>query len=117
MKTIVLWLLLAATCLAGYGGGSPPPPAHQPLVILHQEVCGNWCYVAITGGTRPYQARLYAAATGGEISWWETDQSGFFFSALPPGGYAFVIADKPCLRIHLGRAGTAYWPVIDGSAS
>ena len=94
MKPIVLWLLLAATCLAGYGGGYTPP-AHQPLQILHSEACGNWFAVAITGGVRPYQARLYAAGVG-EIGWWQTDQSGFFFSALPPGGYSYVIADWPC---------------------
>jgi hypothetical protein len=92
MKTFLLWIILAATCLAGYGGGTPPTSVHRPLAILHSEACGNWFAVAITGGTRPYQARLYASGVG-EIGWWETSQSGFFFSALPDGGYAFVIAD------------------------
>ena len=98
MKTLTLWLILAATCLAGYGGGYTPP-AHQPLQILNQQVTGDTCYVALTGGTRPYQARLYAAGIAGEIGWWQTDQAGFFFSALPPGGYSYVIADWDCCTV------------------
>jgi len=92
MKTIVLWLLLAGTILAGYGGGYTPPPVHQPLVILHSEVIGGTCYVAITGGTRPYTAYLYSAEYGpaGE---WQTYQSGFFFGPCGRGGYAYTIAD------------------------
>ena len=36
---------------------------------------------------------------------------------LPSRSAERGIADKPCLRIHLGRAGTARWPVIDASPS
>ena len=93
MKTMLLWLLFAAIALADYGGGYTPPPVHQTFRILNQQVIGGTCYVALTGGTRPYQARLYESGTAGDIGWWETDQSGFFFGPLSRGGYMAVFMD------------------------
>src|SRR5262245_21793757 len=49
-------------------------------------------------------AHPFCAALGSS-----TRRSGL---TLPSRSAERVIADSPCLRIHLGRAGTARWPVV-----
>ena len=43
--------------------------------------------------------------------------AGVDLRSVGPGWAERAIADKPCLRIHLGRARTARWPVIEALIS